>query len=78
MKTHCLKIINGEPNQAQINSIKIWEEELMSLHDKFPYEDDSVKVFFEGSKEECITALDKLDYRARDLFDEPVSIDYEL
>ncbi|MAC83383.1 MAG: hypothetical protein CL624_04540 [Arcobacter sp.] len=78
MKTHCLKIINGSPDSAQKNSIRKWENELTSKHDKFPYEEDEKKVYFEGTKEECESALKKLDFRAKDLFLNPVSIDYEL
>ena len=78
MKTHCLKIINGSPDSAQRNCISEWEKELTSMHDKFPYEDDKEKVYFEGTKEECESALKKLDFRAKDLFLNPFPIDYEL
>lgn len=78
MKTHCLKIINSNPSKAQLNCIRNWENELMSMHDKFPYGEDKGKVYFEGTKEECELALEKLDYRARELFLNPIVIDYEV
>lgn len=75
MPTHCLKIINGIPNQAQINEIKDWKKKLISKG-HFPKEEKGEKIYFEGSEEECKEALNQIDYRTRPLFSEPIIIDY--
>jgi len=77
MKTHCLKI-NTIPAEAPLRCIREWEDELMCMHDKFPYGEDQEKVYFEGTEQECEEALEKLDYRVRDLFKPIVLIDYEV
>jgi hypothetical protein len=74
MPTYCIKQTNKTSNQAVLNEIKKWEDELLKSGHFSKYENEE-KIYVEGSFSECSEALDKLHPNATDLFD-VVLIDY--
>lgn len=75
MPTHCIKKTKRTSNQAVLNEIKKWEDELLKSGFLPKYEDEE-KIYVEGSYLECNEALDKLHHKAIDLFD-IFKIDYK-